>query len=287
MDISKVVEIILGTDLPPPSPTGFKIEIIGDDIRLSWVAPVTTDLDGYLIYRADSPNDIDFASPWIDTSTDPDPIDGLVKPLRLSWNHTNAATDANSYFYVVRAFDGSGQNDSNTVTVGKFVIPLVEGWNMVSVPLIQTDNSIPSVFASISGSYNVVQVYIAQMGQWYSTSDGLTHIDRTMGLWVHMKEAKNLVLVGEVPTSTDIHLTSANDGWNFMGYPSFFEKSVENALSSIAGSYDAVQVYYGQDSADPWKHYKMGKPPQYNDLDLMRPGYGYWVHVTEDCTLTF
>jgi hypothetical protein len=286
MDISKRVEIVLNLNLPPPPPTGLRIEVIGSDIRLSWQAPDTIDLSHYHIFRAGSPFGFDFTIPWVDTSVDVDPIDFQVNPLRLSWNHTGSATNPNNYFYVVRAVDGSGQNDSNTFTVGKFVIPLVKGWNMVSVPLIQVDTSLNSVLSSISGFYNIVQHYNAFHGQWHSTSDDLTHVDRTMALWIHMKQAKNLVLVGEVPTSTSIELTVANGGWNFIGYPSFYEKPVADVLLSNTGFYDAVQVYYGHDTEDHWKHYEIAKPPELNDLDLMKPGYGYWVHVTQDYTLT-
>jgi hypothetical protein len=286
MDISKRVDIFLNLNLPPPPPTGLRIEIIGSDIRLSWLAPDTIDLSHYHIFRAGSPFGFDFTTPWVDTSLNMDPLDGQVNPLRLSWNHTGSATDPNSYFYVVRAVDGSGQNDSNTFTVGKFVIPLVAGWNSASVPFIQADTSISSVLSSISGFYNIVQSYNAFEGSWHSTSDDLTHIDRTMGLWIHMKEARNLVLVGEVPTSTTIELSAANGGWNFIGYPSFLEKPVDEVLFSNTGFYDAVRVYYGDDTTDHWKHYEITKPPELNDLDLMKPGYGYWVHVTMDYPFT-
>jgi hypothetical protein len=284
MDTSKVVEIILGTDLAPAPPSDFKIEIIGDDIRLSWMQSLATDVDHYLIYRADSPQNIDFTNPWMNTSVDPDPVDGLVIPLRLSWNDTLVASDPNNYFYAVRAVDGVGQNDSNTLILGKFVIPVVEGWNMVSIPLIQEDNSISAVFNSISGSYDMVMHYNATDGKWHSSASGLSHIDRTMGLYIHLTETTNLVVLGEAPTKTNIHLRA---GWNLIGYPSFHEKSVTDALFPIVGSYDNVQVYNGQASSDPWKHWRITKPQEYNDLDLLKPGYGYWLYLIEDCTLTF
>jgi hypothetical protein len=284
MDISKVVEIILGTDLPPPPPSDFRIEIIGDDIRLSWMPPMTTDLDHYLILRSASPYNMDYATPWVDTSTDPDPLDGLVNPLRLSWNDTGVAADTSSYFYVVRAVDGSGQNDSNTIILGKFVISLEKGWNMISVPLIADDNSLSSVLSSITGIYNMVQYYNAVDGKWHSSAGDLSHIDLTMGLYIHMTEAANLFLLGEVPTSSNIHLRA---GWNLIGYPSFYVKSVTDALYPIVGSYDNVQLYDGQASGDAWKHWRITKPSKYNDLELLKPGYGYWLYLIEDCILTF
>jgi hypothetical protein len=276
MDISKRVDVILGIDVPPPPPLDFKIEIIGNDIRLSWQHPLTSDIDHYLIYRADLPGNIDFASPWMDTSVNWD--NGIIS-LRTSWNDTGAAADSNNYFYVVRAVDGSGQNDSNTITLGKFVIPLVKSWNMVSIPFIQTDTSLSSVLSSITGLYNMVMFYNASDGKWHTSSSDLTDIDRTMALWIHMTETSNLVLIGEVPTTTTIELTSAHGGWNFISYPSFTQRTLDDVLSSITGAYDAVRSYENQDLIDPWKNFHIDKPAQMNDLEFMKPGCGYWIYV--------
>jgi hypothetical protein len=128
--------------------------------------------------------------------------------------------------------------------------------------------------------------YDATDGLWRTSDTGLTDIDRTMALWIHMKEVANLVVVGEVPTMTSIQLTAVHGGWNFIGYPSFTQRTLDDVLSSITSSYDAVRTYDSQDSNDPWKNYHIDKPIEMNDLNQMKPGFGYWVHVTEDCTLS-
>ncbi len=283
MNRSKKVDVILGMDMPPESPMNLKIEINGNDILLSWEGSPSKDIVGYHIFRADSPHNFDFDMPWRNTTDDSD--NGKI-PLRTSWNDTGAASVSNNYFYVVRAIDGAWQNDNNTLTVGKFVIPLVKGWNLISIPLAQQDTYLPTVLSSIAGEYDLVMYYDVVMGQWKTTSSGLTDVDRTMALWIHMKQTDDLVVVGTVPERTFISLTSAGEGWNFIGYPCFQEKSVIDALSIISGSYDAVRGYDGQDTSDPWRQYHEMKPPQMNDLDVMKPGCGYWIHVTSDCVLT-
>jgi len=60
-------------------------------------------------------------------------------------------------------------------------------------------------------------------------------------------------------------------GWNFVGYPSFIERNISEALSGI--SYERIEGYDFT-------------PPQYlkilSDDALMKPGCGYWVKVSSD-----
>ncbi len=120
---------------------------------------------------------------------------------------------------------------------------------------------------------DVVHYYNAVEGKWHSSDSGLSHIDRTMGLYIHMKEATNLVVTGEVPVSMSIQLEAV---WNLIWYTSFYKKSVTDALFFIGGSYDVVQFYDCSDSVDYWNHWRITKPQEYNDLDIMKPGHGYW-----------
>ena len=56
------------------------------------------------------------------------------------------------------------------------------------------------------------------------------------------------------------------------------------ALSSIAGQYTRVRTYNASDPADLWKQYDVDLPVYANDLVMIEPGQGYWVHVSVDCT---
>ncbi|ODS40205.1 MAG: hypothetical protein A7315_02645 [Candidatus Altiarchaeales archaeon WOR_SM1_79] len=283
MNASKQVNVTLETDFPPWPPVSLTVEINGNDLTLKWDASLSSDLAHYLIFRANSADNFDFSIPWRDTSIDSD--NGIV-PQRTSWNVTGAAVDSNNYFYVVRAVDNSGQNDSNTYTVGKFIKHLTMGWNMFSVPLVQKDTAISSVLATIAGKYDVVEFFDAFDNKWHTSNTDLTDVNHTMAIWIHMQISADLILIGTVPETTTIYLSATGNGWNLVGYPCFSNKYVNDSLSSIDGLYDAVQAYESQDSNDPWKHYKIGKPSNMNDLEYMNPGYGYLVHVTVDCVLT-
>jgi hypothetical protein len=76
-----------------------------------------------------------------------------------------------------------------------------------------------------------------------------------------------------VASQTDISLKS---GWNLVGNPCLSLKTRDNALSSIAGKYNMVERF---DTVTD-------KEIRLQSGDNMEPGLGYWIHATQDCTLT-
>jgi hypothetical protein len=261
-----------------PPPTNLTIDIQGTNLFLNWTPPKNSPspVDHYHIYRSSTWDGFDFSVPWVNTSINPDPIDSMIIPLRTTWNDTFAFLDENNnYFYIVRAINNEGWNDTNMNIIGKYVISLEKGWNLISLPLAQKDSNISEVLKTINGQFNIVQWYEAKDGIWRSSSASLTNINRTMGLWIHMKNAQNLSIVGTLPESTDIALY---EGWNLVGYPSLKTRNPNEALSGI--SWQAVQHYDAYDLNDPWKHNSTNKPDSLNDFKEMKRGYGYWVYVT-------
>jgi hypothetical protein len=266
-----------------PPPSNLTINIQGTDLILYWNPPQNSPspVNHYNIYRCSTWDGFDFSVPWVNTSIDPDPVDGLTIPLRTTWNNTFAYSDDNNYFYIVRAMNNEGWNDTNTNIVGKYVMPLEKGWNLISLPLEQKDTNISEVLRSIDGDSNIVQWYDAKESIWrFSTSD-LTDINRTMGFWIHMINASKLKIVGSLLDSTDIALY---EGWNLVGYPCLKQRELNDALSGI--NWKAVQCYDTFDAIDPWKHNNPDKPENMNDLNEMQPGRGYWIYVAINDTWT-
>ena len=141
---------------------------------------------------------------------------------------------------------------------------------------------------SISGNYTKVFAFDGSAKSWLSYdvslpswANSLQNIDRTMGFWIYMNSAGTLTVSGDLPTSTNISLYT---GANLIGFPRSNSQSVADALASIAGKYTKVFEYDAATSS--WKSYDVSLPGWANSLQQMRPGYGYWVYVTEDCTLT-
>ncbi|UCE36728.1 MAG: fibronectin type III domain-containing protein [Thermoplasmata archaeon] len=271
-------EVTIYYDFIPDAPTNLTIEIWGNNLTLNWTAPQSSPspVNHYLIYRVNDPNSFTYSDSEIIYNSSNNP----GHELDTMWNDTQALLDqSNNYFYVVRAISDDGGNDTNENIVGKYVIQLSAGWNLISLPLTQKDTSISEVLRTIDGQFNVVQWYDAKNGIWRSTSTGLTDINRSMGLWIYMKNKHNLSVVGAVSESTDIALYK---GWNLVGYPSFTIRNLNDALIGI--NWQAVQQYNAFDSNDPWKHNSVSKPDRFNDLKEMKPGYGYWVYAAIDDT---
>jgi len=163
----------------------------------------------------------------------------------------------------------------NFTVLANYIIPLQEGWNLISLPLEQVNTSVPTVLASIAGQYDVVKYYncIDTADHWKtyrpgSSENDLTSIDNTMGFWIKITELYvNLTVKGIIPTSTNIPLYA---GWNLVGYPTQTTETVGNALWGTGT--DRVE---GFDFATP---YIKEVGPTY----VMKPGEGYWMHVPAD-----
>lgn len=88
----------------PPSPSNLiAAPISGDGVQLTWTASSPeTDVSQYNIYRATSSGAQDFSSPTYTVS------------VGISSYKDSAATQGQTYYYVVRAQDAAGNTDSNS-----------------------------------------------------------------------------------------------------------------------------------------------------------------------------
>jgi len=158
-----------------------------------------------------------------------------------------------------------------------FELSLSLGWNLISLPLVQSNESIMAVLQSISGNWDYIQAYNPlSTDPWKSYSihrpasmNELQYLDHTMGFWINITSANvSLTVQGSVPNSTSINLYA---GWNLVGYPTLVSDTVANALWGTGA--DIVMVC---DTSEPYNIREIG--PNY----LMKPGEGYWVHVPFD-----
>ena len=160
-------------------------------------------------------------------------------------------------------------------------IPLTPGWNLISLPLIQSDESIGSVLSSIAGKWDCIQVYNAtdNSDHWRSNAtfkpdqlNDLKTLDHTMGFWINITVACTLEVTGVEPSSTSIPLYA---GWNLVGYPSLSNKTVSHALWGTGA--DRVEAF---DAGQPYNLIEVGA------AYIMQPGEGYWIHVAADTIWT-
>ncbi len=254
-----------------PTNLSILVDYIGGEITLNWTRPQSPTLDHYLIYRSSDPHDFNFAIPYNNSLTWPD-------PLATSWSDPDINEGSNdfNYFYIVRGVNNTGYEEQNMNIVGKYVSWMNNGWNLVSIPLKQSNTSINQVLSTILGYFNIIYHYSRIDGKWHHSNGDFSNIDHKMGFWIHMKNSDKLITNGSVVNSV-IHLTP---GWNLVGYPSFVEKSVNNVFSNVP-SFDAARCYNSADINDLWKNYKKSKSFG-NDLATMKTGFGYWVYVKAD-----
>jgi hypothetical protein len=75
--------------------------------------------------------------------------------------------------------------------------------------------------------------------------------------------------------------TILKQGWNLISIPLTQEdQELIKVLGTIDGDYDAVQQFNITETADPWKHYKVGKPFG-NDLSQINEKMGFWIFITQ------
>ena len=186
--------------------------------------------------------------------------------------------DPSTYFYCICAFDASDNTECAAEQLGKFTHPLSRGPNLVSIPLIQSDESIETVLQTVE--YEKAWSYdsFSQEWRWFMNSKnyrrGLWNISHTEGLWMNVTTNSNLTVAGIVPAQTQIQLTT---GWNLVGYPSFYPKYRISDLKATL-PVDRVETY------DP------SAPPNFlrplTDADFMSPSQGYWVRASSDALWT-
>ncbi|MCK4266553.1 MAG: Ig-like domain-containing protein, partial [Thermoplasmata archaeon] len=208
----------------------------------------------------------------------------------LTLQHTTNFEDNTTYTFEVTGGEdmegnplvpGPLSNPWTFTTTLSCSISLHGGWNLISLPLIQTNTSILAVLSSIDGEWDYVQYYNTTDANdhWKtyatfkpSSLNDLWNLNHTMGFWLHTMEACTLNVTGSAPTSTSIPLYA---GWNLVGYPSLTEKNISDALAGT--DYDRVE---GFNATAP---YRLG---QLADSYIMQSGEGYWVHVPSNTVWT-
>jgi outer membrane protein assembly factor BamB len=155
---------------------------------------------------------------------------------------------------------------------------LKEGWNLISVPWVQSDGSLTSVLDSLSGKYNAVQRYetwdMNKKWKHYrigkSFGNDLAELNETMGFWIYVTQPgdTNFVYNGTQPSVNQT--IQLYQGWNQVGYPSLTSYNRTVGLNNLTfGTHvDAIQWFNA--TTKTW-HFV-------NQDDYFVPGRGYWFH---------
>jgi hypothetical protein len=179
--------------------------------------------------------------------------------------------DPSNYFYQICAVDLNNLTNCSANQAGKFTRSLLNGQNLVSIPLIQSDRNIETVLQTVKR--DKAWTYDSSAQKWKSHTflkpykGELDEVNVTGGIWVNVTEQSNLTVAGLMPTITSIHLHA---GWNLVSFPSFNATYAVSDLKASVG----VERIEGFDALAPPYNLKVMLSG-----DVLQTGFGYWVRV--------
>lgn len=182
--------------------------------------------------------------------------------------------DPDNYFYRVCAVDTRNLTKCSELQAGKFTKSLAKGPALVSVPLLQSNESIGRILQTVSN--DKAWYYDSAKQEWISIdvlkpySKGFDTVNHSIGFWVNVTQDSNMTIAGIVPMKTSIQLYT---GWNLIAFPSFRQDYAVADLRAVTGAW---QVEGHNASADPYFLRSM------SDSDHISPGNGFWVLVPAD-----
>ncbi|UCG68918.1 MAG: SBBP repeat-containing protein [Thermoplasmata archaeon] len=162
---------------------------------------------------------------------------------------------------------------------------LQEGWNLISVPLIQSDTDLESVLSSISGYYDAVQWYDAYSDSissdpnlWKHNHDSkpshmnnLKDLNHIRGFWIHITEPNGVFFkCSGIPPKSNQYI-NLHQGWNLVGYPSLSPKNRTEALYKLQFGTHVDSIWTYNAGIQEWK--------ELGPSDYFEVGRGYWIHA--------
>jgi hypothetical protein len=158
------------------------------------------------------------------------------------------------------------------------IIVLKQGWNLISIPIIQVEQNLTRVLGCIDGWYDAVQWHdITDIDDpWKHNKVGksfgndLFELNESMGFWIHINQPGDTIFLynGTQPTSNQS--ITLHPGWNMIGYPSLINRTRDNALNNIIYGIDVDAIWTFNAATQTWQ--EIG-PTDYFEL-----GRGYWIH---------
>jgi hypothetical protein len=154
------------------------------------------------------------------------------------------------------------------------------GWNMVSFFCLSTATPRSDALQSIDGNYTKIFAYKSSdsLDPWKSYNPSLpswavqqlNYVDRMSGYWIYMNYNSYYQYSGYERAS----IIALNPGWNFIGYPSLNNQSVNDSLSGV---YFNVLKHYDTDSGT-YEIYIVNATN--NTLNYTETYKGYWINST-------
>lgn len=146
-------------------------------------------------------------------------------------------------------------------------ISLTAGWNLISLNQVPSSYAVADVFDGVTGLIQVKSEALSHMPSMAAHFNTLEDLAVNGGYWVNLSAPATLTVSGTQvdPSATPISLKA---GWNLVAYLPAAAKPTATALASISSYLQEVN--------------HLGASPT-----NMEPGKGYWIKVSQACTLTY
>jgi parallel beta-helix repeat protein len=160
---------------------------------------------------------------------------------------------------------------------------LRQGWNLISIPLIQEEENLTKVLEMIHGYYDAVQRYdpTDSKDPWKHNKIGkpygndLTELNETMGFWVHITQPGETIFIYNGTRPSVNQSITLYPGWNMVGYPSESVYNRTEALNIIDFGSEVDMIMWYDTNSQTWK--RMGSD------DYFVYGRGYYIHAKSEC----
>ncbi|UCE38642.1 MAG: right-handed parallel beta-helix repeat-containing protein [Thermoplasmata archaeon] len=174
--------------------------------------------------------------------------------------------------------DSDSQDNYPLIEPNKNYMILKQGWNLISLPLIQEEQNLIKVLKSIDGLYDAVQWYniTDNKDQWkhYKVDkpygNDLIELNEKMGIWIHITQPGDTIFFYNGTRLTENQNIALHPGWNMVGYPSLSNRDRTSALNNIDFPNDVDAIWTFNSVTQRWG--KMG-PSDYFEI-----GRGYYIH---------
>ena len=195
-------------------------------------------------------------------------IDGQYTQVILGYDNVQALTGDDSVWY-------PGVPGGEVTQNGVFAA----GWNLWSYNVDIGSRAVADVFLPmtyLTKVKSITQSYDPALDPNFNT---LVNLVDGYGYWVQVSEADVLDLIGSaLPLTTVIALDT---GWNLAAFLPQEAEAPDYAFATLITAGSLTKVKSITESYDP------ALDPNFNTLEFMYPGNGYWVQLTEAASFTY
>jgi len=226
----------------------------------------------------------------------PDQIVFRDSTITTSAKTVSGLVSGNTYYWRVLAINmieergaWSGIWSFSTGASTSDVIALNAGWNLISFDVSLNPNTPAEVFQTLIAANNLQMVtgFQSQQGVFFDPTglpflNTLQNIVQGEGYWVKIQNAATLTVQGTaIPVNFTVNLLS---GWNLISYWRSTTTTPATAFAALISA-GKLQMVTGYELGG--KFYDPSGPAFLNTLTDIKNGFGYWVKVNSNCTLTF